>query len=154
MESRGFTMVPRVIAVDRDRDAVLLSWAEGDLVRDGVGEAEISQACDFLRQLHTLRGSPAVPPDHLAAEACLSVIEIERQLRSRIASLRSLNETVADCFLDEQAEPEMVDTPGPRASGDRGRGGREAMSICPSPAAARCRPISAFTTRSAAPMGG
>jgi Ser/Thr protein kinase RdoA (MazF antagonist) len=108
MESRGFTMVPRVIAADRDRDAVLLSWAEGDLVRDSVGEAEITQACDFLRLLHSLRGSPAVSPDYLAAEACLSVAEIERQLRSRIASLRSLDERSLTVFLDEQAEPEMV----------------------------------------------
>jgi hypothetical protein len=108
MEQRGFTMVPRVIAADRDRDAVLLSWAEGDLVRDGVGETEITQACDFLRLLHSLRESPAVPPDHLAAEACLSVAEIERQLRSRIASLRSLDEKSLTAFLDEHAEPELA----------------------------------------------
>jgi Phosphotransferase enzyme family len=108
MEQHGFAMVPRVIAADRDRDAVLLSWAEGDLVRDGVGKPEIEQACDFLRRLHTLRATPALPPDHLAAEACLSVAEIERQLHSRIASLRALEEPSLTTFLTEHAEPALA----------------------------------------------
>ncbi len=47
METHGFTMVPRVVAADREHDAVLLSWAEGDLVREGVGASDIDQACTF-----------------------------------------------------------------------------------------------------------
>jgi hypothetical protein len=108
MELHGFAMVPRVIAADRDRDAVLLSWAEGDLVRDGVGKTEVDQACDFLRRLHTLQASPAVPPSHLAAEACLSAAEIERQLRARITSLRALEEPSLTTFLTEHAEPALA----------------------------------------------
>jgi len=118
MERHGFAMVPRVIAADRDRGAVLLSWAEGDLVREGVGKAEIEQACDFLRRLHMLRTTPAVPPDDLAAEACLSVSEIERQLHSRIASLRVLEEPSLTTFLAEHAEPALATRIG---------GAREAM---------------------------
>ena len=108
MEWHGFSMVPRLIAADPDRRAALLSWAEGDLVRDGVAGPEVEQACAFLRRLHALRGSPAVPPDHLAAEACLSAAEIERQLRARIASLRRLQDPALTAFLDDRAEPALA----------------------------------------------
>jgi hypothetical protein len=108
MAAHAFTMVPLVVATDRSRNAVLLSWADGDLVRDGVGQSEIGQACDFLHRLHALRDTPAVPPDHLAAEACLSGAEIERQLRSRIDSLRSLEDKTLTGFLDSDALPALA----------------------------------------------
>jgi hypothetical protein len=108
MEKHGFSMVPRVIATDRDRDAVLLSWADGDLVRDGVTRSDIDQACDFLRQLHVLRQTPAVAQNCLAAEACLSAAEIERQLRSRLDLLRSLDDPLLAEFLHVHVEPELV----------------------------------------------
>jgi hypothetical protein len=108
MEAHGFAMTPRVISTDRDHDAVLLSWADGELVRDGVGATEVDQACGFLGRLHGLRDTPAVPPDHLATEACLSAAEIERQLRSRIGSLRELEEPELTRFLDSEVEPALL----------------------------------------------
>jgi hypothetical protein len=108
MQAHGLRMVPRVIAADRGRDAALLSWADGDLVRDGVGAADVGQACDFLQRLHELRGTPALPPDHLAAEACLSAAEIERQLRARLAALRQLGDPALTAFLTDHAEPTLA----------------------------------------------
>jgi Ser/Thr protein kinase RdoA (MazF antagonist) len=108
MQAHGLAMVPRVMASDRTRDAALLSWADGDLVRDGVGAAEVAQACDFLRQLHALRDTPALPPSDLAAEACLSGAEIERQLRGRIAELRMLDDPMLAAFLTDHAEPALA----------------------------------------------
>jgi Ser/Thr protein kinase RdoA (MazF antagonist) len=108
MEANGFAMVPRVLATDRSRDALLLSWAEGDQVRDAVGASDIAQACDFLARLHAQRATPALPPGCLAAEACLSAGEIERQLRARIAALRRLHEPALQSFLDNDAEPALA----------------------------------------------
>jgi Ser/Thr protein kinase RdoA (MazF antagonist) len=108
MEANGFAMVPRVLAVDRSRDALLLSWAEGDQLHDAIGESDIAQACEFLARLHALRATPALPPEYLAAEACLSVGEIERQLRARIVALRRLAEPALQSFLDNDAEPALA----------------------------------------------
>jgi hypothetical protein len=55
-----------------------------------------------------LRATPAVPPDHLAAEACLSAAEIERQLRGRIASLRDLDAPALSLFLRCHVEPSLA----------------------------------------------
>jgi Ser/Thr protein kinase RdoA (MazF antagonist) len=109
MATHGLTMVPQLVAVDRTRDAALLSWVDGQLVRDGVGSAEVTHACAFLRRLHELRGSPAFPPTHLAAEACLSGAEIERQLRARLAALRALRDPALTAFLDAQVEPALAE---------------------------------------------
>jgi hypothetical protein len=89
MEDHGVEVVPRVLAVDSDRNFVLLSWIEGSPVREA-DAADIDQAADFLRRVHALRRTPAIPSDRLASEACLSARETERQIRSRAKQLLSL----------------------------------------------------------------
>ena len=108
MERAGFTMVPRVLASDPAHSAALLSWAEGNLVRGDVGAADVAQACAFLALLHERRANPALPPDSLAAEACLSGAEIERQLRLRMADLKALADPSLSAFLAGEAEPMLA----------------------------------------------
>jgi hypothetical protein len=91
MEAQGLVMVPRLIAKDTGNNTSLLSWAEGALVRD-VGPSDIDQAVAFLADLHHSRESAGFASDRLATEACLSAVEIERQLRQRVAGLVALAE--------------------------------------------------------------
>ncbi len=107
MELHDFTMVPRLIAADHYRGAALLSWEAGDPV-GAPAAADIAQACSFLRRLHEGRRSPALPPGHLAAEACLSGAEIEWQLRTRLAALRTLRDPALTTFLNHQVEPALT----------------------------------------------
>jgi hypothetical protein len=85
----GVTTVPVVVAVDRERNFVLLSWIEGALVRT-VERNDIDQSVAFLSRLHGLRHTPAIPEFHLATEACLSGEEIERQVRARLKQLLAI----------------------------------------------------------------
>ena len=82
MESRDIDVVPRVVALDRERGFVLLSWIEGSPVGE-IGEADIDAAAAFLSSIHALRLVSGAAGQPLAAEACLSGAEIERQVRFR-----------------------------------------------------------------------
>lgn len=84
-------MVPRVIATDAASNSALLTWVEGSLVRD-VAASDVDQAVDFLAALEVSRGLLDFPANRLAAEACLSGAEIERQLRRRVAGLDGLED--------------------------------------------------------------
>ena len=91
MAKNRLDMVPRVIATDAAYNSALLSWAEGSLVRDVVA-SDVDQAVYFLAALDVSPGTLDFPADHLAAEACLSGAEIERQLRKRVAQLDGLKD--------------------------------------------------------------
>jgi Phosphotransferase enzyme family len=102
MNQQGLDMVPRLVASDPVSNSALLSWVEGSPVRE-VGAADIDQAVDFLGALEGLRGTAGFPASHLAAEACLSGAEIERQIRKRAADLNRLeDEPALRAFLTEQ----------------------------------------------------
>ena len=107
MEAHDFVMAPRLIAADHRLGAALLSWVDGDPVR-APGAADAAQACSFLRRLHERRETPAVPHGTLAAEACLSGAEIERQLRARLAALLGLRDAALTAFLECQAAPALA----------------------------------------------
>ena len=90
----GLDAVPRLVATDRESNWSLLTWADGSLVHD-VGASDVDQAADFLGKLHRLRRTAGFPTAHLAAEACLSGVEIERQIRARVARLNALEDEPA-----------------------------------------------------------
>lgn len=92
MQRHGIEVIPRVVAVDQTRNFVLLSWVEGDLVKE-VGDSDIDSAASFLSSIHALRGVPEAAHQPPAAEACLSGGEVERQLRTRFAGLANLEAT-------------------------------------------------------------
>jgi hypothetical protein len=87
MERHGIGCVPRVVAVDRDRGYVLLSWIEG-VATTGITDSDIDAAVAFLGAIHMLRHCADANDQPMAAEACLSGAEIERQIDRRLASLR------------------------------------------------------------------
>ncbi len=108
MAAGGIATVPQVVGVDRARGYALLTWIEGSEVR-AVGDADIDAAVAFLAAVHALRTLPAAAEQPLAAEACLSGREIERQLGERLARLRALapDEPALARFLDDAFAPQL-----------------------------------------------
>jgi hypothetical protein len=103
MQRNGIEAIPRVVAVDRGRNFVLLSWIDGVLV-DEVGDTDIDSAVAFLSSIHALRHVPEAAEQPAAAEACLSGGEIERQLHARLALLGKLKAEEPDlCTFLAQA---------------------------------------------------
>jgi hypothetical protein len=109
MEAGGIATVPRVMGVDRMRGYALLDWIEGSEVT-AVDDADIDAAVAFLGAVHALRGMPAAAAQPLAAEACLSGCEIERQISARLERLRALapGEPALAHFLDEAFAPQLA----------------------------------------------
>lgn len=99
MARHGIDIVPRVIAIDRSENCVLLSWIDGARVSE-VTAADIDQAIGFLEKLEHLRRTDPLCTAQLASEACLSGREIEHQIRARLADLRELeDEPLLQAFL-------------------------------------------------------
>lgn len=99
MARHGLDVVPRVMAVDAAANCALLSWVEGSPI-GAAGAADIDQAMQFLGALEKLRRTAPLPDAQLASEACLSGAEIERQIKTRLASLVALdNEPALRSFL-------------------------------------------------------
>jgi hypothetical protein len=96
MERYGIDRVPRVLGIDSQRGYVLMSWIEGSEVSE-VTNTDIDGALGFLSAVHTLRATAWAVEQPLASEACLSGLEIERQINARLARLRSL-----------ESEPELL----------------------------------------------
>jgi hypothetical protein len=102
-------MVPRVVVTDAGSNSTLLSWADGTLPRN-LGAADIDQAVTFLNALADLPGAAEFPPTFLASEACLSGVEIARQLRARVGALSEIaGEVELSRFLNEELAPELED---------------------------------------------
>jgi Ser/Thr protein kinase RdoA (MazF antagonist) len=97
MEGFQLKCVPRVVGVDRPRNFVLLNWIEGEPVVE-ISETDVEQACDFLAAVHALRQVSAIPEHFLAAEACLSGAEVERQIATRLAHLQKLTADEKELF--------------------------------------------------------
>lgn len=89
MERLCIDTVPRVAGVDREHGFALLSWIDGVPVIE-TADADIDAAIDFLATIHAVRNAPWVKEQPVAAEACLSGAEIERQITGRLALLRRL----------------------------------------------------------------
>lgn len=105
MERGGIDTVPRVTGVDRERHFVLMSWIRGTAVTE-VTESDIDAAFDFLAKVHALRSAPTANEQPLAAEACLSGSEIERQITVRLERLlRIADEGELHLFLKESFIP-------------------------------------------------
>lgn len=100
----GLSNVPRVVAVDRTRNFVLLSWLEGVLLA-AVGGADVDQAAAFLDIIHRMRWGVRFGRE--AAEACLSGYEVEAQIRRRLDVLQTQcgDEPELMAFLREVFSP-------------------------------------------------
>ena len=102
MEHYNVHPVPRVVGVDRTRGFALLSWIDGCAVTE-IGDSDIDSATAFLAAIHALRSTPWAKEQPLAAEACLSGTEIERQIAARLARLQLIaNEPDLAEFLERR----------------------------------------------------
>jgi Phosphotransferase enzyme family len=109
LERHHIGTVPRVVGVDDQRGYALLSWIDGSDVAD-IGDDDVDAAVEFLGAVHDLRHSPCAAAQPLAAEACLSGREIQRQVNERLAKLRSLSpreESLID-FLEHTFAPHFL----------------------------------------------
>ncbi len=105
MERGGIDTVPRLAGVDRERYFALMSWISGTAVTKAT-ESDIDAAVRFLAKVHELRRVPAANEQPLAAEACLSGSEIERQIALRLERLlRIPDEGGLQQFLKESFIP-------------------------------------------------
>src|SRR6185369_11997117 len=84
MAACGLSNVPRVVAVDRERNFALLSWLDGVAVAS-VGDDDVAQAAAFLARIHDMRRGAAGVFDREAAEACLSGQRLQTQISERLA---------------------------------------------------------------------
>ena len=100
MECNGVTAVPRVVGVDETHGFALLTWIDGAAITD-IANSDIDTAADFLAEIHALRIVPAAQEQPLAAEACLSGLEIERQIAERFTRLQRTKESDLLLFLDK-----------------------------------------------------
>jgi hypothetical protein len=109
MRGNGITTVPRAIAADPERGYALLEWIEGDSVLTPT-EADIDAACYFLGSIHALRESNGARDQPLAAEACLSGVEIVTQIKRRLERLDAIaaTEPALAGFLDDTIRPLFV----------------------------------------------
>jgi aminoglycoside phosphotransferase (APT) family kinase protein len=106
MEHNGVTAIPRVVAVDEMHGFALLTWIDGVAITD-IADFDIDAAADFLAEIHALRIMPAAQEQPLAAEVCLSGLEIERQIAERFARLQRTTEPDLLLFLDKAFAPAL-----------------------------------------------
>ena len=108
MEHSHIDCVPRVVAMDRQESWLLITWIEGSPV-DNADEGDIDAADQFLSAVHTLRDTPEAQCLPLAAEACLSGAEIERQIRQRLGRLntRRTSDQELGMFLESSFIPAL-----------------------------------------------
>lgn len=100
LRQHGIRQVPRPIACDRDAGSALYEWVEGEPIGD-IGATELYQATAFLAELHGLAGIEAARELPLASEACLSGMELVRQIEHRASRLRAVDHMGLRRFLAE-----------------------------------------------------
>jgi hypothetical protein len=108
MERCAVDDVPRVVGVDRGQGYALMSWIEGSQVAE-VTDADVDAAAAFLKRVHDMRDAPGAADQPMAAEACLSGAEIERQIRARLSLLGHLHdEQELIEFIRGSVEPQLT----------------------------------------------
>jgi hypothetical protein len=86
----GVRVIPRPIAIDRDRHFAMYEYIAGDVpVSANVGERDIDASVDFLAALERLRSVQASQRLPAASEACFSLAEIVASIERRRERLRS-----------------------------------------------------------------
>lgn len=90
MEEAGFRCVPRVIAIDTNHRAAVLTWLEGT-APVAPSAQDVDQAIDFLAAVHAARLETQAGRLGPAGEACLTGEELVRQVHHRLERLLGLN---------------------------------------------------------------
>ncbi|MES9855324.1 MAG: aminoglycoside phosphotransferase family protein [Sedimenticola sp.] len=105
LAEQGVECVPRPLVCSAEERIALFSWIEG-APPAALGRQEFDAACDFLARLHTLRESVDAQWLPLAAEACFSGAELERQLAMRMEQLLQVDGAPGlTAFLEQTYQP-------------------------------------------------
>lgn len=100
--------VPELIQANPEEHFSLLECIDGVPV-GAIGRRELDAAASFLERLHALRTVAELDSSHLAAEACLSVQELFRQIELRLGRLLREAAGAPDLrqFLNDRVLPEF-----------------------------------------------
>lgn len=114
MAKCGVQNIPRVHAVAAERDVVLLTWLDGTPV-DPIEPPHIASCVEFLCELKRLSRSDTAGELPLAKEACLSGLEIVRQIEERLQRLIHSEEPnrVVATFMADEIGPSLAAARGP-----------------------------------------
>ena len=104
----SFGMTPKAIAFDRERNLSVLEFLPGGRPQE-IGYEEVRQALSFVKILRELAAK--TPKQFgLASEACLSAMEIERQIQTRLVNLQKVRHHELNTFLSYDFQPLLEKT--------------------------------------------
>lgn len=86
LRSIGLEAVPEALGRDDTNRLMLMEWIEGGLVNSH-SPADIDAAAGFIADVFQASATAHAAGFTLASEACLSVIEINRQIETRLAAI-------------------------------------------------------------------
>ena len=101
---------PKPFATNKDLNWSLIEWHNGD-VASGSDQARLMQAVDFIRALTEVStASRANTSISFATEACLTPIDVERQICNRLDYFRGVDDSGLQKFLEQVLVPMFYDS--------------------------------------------
>lgn len=104
LAEQGLTCVPEAVACCRDNQIGIYDWVEGSTI-ETVSMDDIDAALSFQRDLYAVARRSDIAALPLASEACLSLSELGRQIRTRHARLRQIENDDLSSFLKREFLP-------------------------------------------------
>jgi Ser/Thr protein kinase RdoA (MazF antagonist) len=101
LEERGLRAAPRRHAFDELLGVAIYEWIDGAPVERSIGREDLADAMDFLLSVQTSNGGGI---QRVASEACFSWSEHRSLIESRIRTVRTVSEEVAN-FVREELVP-------------------------------------------------
>jgi hypothetical protein len=96
---------PKPFATNEDLNWSLIEWYNGD-VANCSDQVRLMQAVDFIRALTEVsRASLTNTSIGFATEACLTPIDVEKQIRNRLDYFRSIDDSGLQKFLEQVLVP-------------------------------------------------
>lgn len=96
---------PKPFATNEDLNWSLIEWYNGD-VANCSDQVRLMQAVDFIRALtEVAKVSRANTSIGFATEACLTPIDVEKQIRNRLDRFRSIDDSDLQKFLEQVLVP-------------------------------------------------
>jgi len=102
--SKADLPVPQALAMSQDTNWAVYSWVEG--IQRECDAIFIEEAASFIHELNLLSKNAIIFKNiYQASEACLSGLELERQINQRFELLKSISDDNLQIFLDEVFYP-------------------------------------------------
>ncbi|MFC1665005.1 aminoglycoside phosphotransferase family protein [Pseudomonadota bacterium] len=98
LSEKSINSVPKVIEKDEDLNIGLYEWIEGHPVIDPT-LVDLRQALEFIKELHQLVGEIDEEDFPRASEACLSAVDLIRQVEKRLNELAAVKEDYGDLYF-------------------------------------------------------